>query len=700
MFEPKNPRKMSKKEEKSDQTMSKKEDKAEPPPAWQVAEEDKDKALKYWKGRRSSSKTEVSKKVNQIKTLLATGPLNDGRKRTLERYMQTAREHKEKAKTATEEIIQLLDDEEMVQEAMDYLIEIEIQVEEILEKGDNAMSEPSAVPTGATQKKRASGWVEEEESEESEEDDNMSGISQARDRNYFLLMSLNYDITKEVPKFDGTKIEEFESWLSQWEAAELKMNSMEKTESEKLLALKRCLQGRALEYIKNVKEGKDANFEGAKKMLVDYYLDKHTTGKVMVDRLLDIPPMTRDADSIETGFFELRSVWESLQGLNLTGSQGQTLLFCAIAETKMTPAIRKAWAKRMEDKIDSMHPIGHTATEDDLFAVLNREIKLQRSISKTKKKEEKKEEKNQDRKEKRSTLHGSFATTKKEDKGCLICKETGHKVADCNKMKQIKTGQERRKFLKEKKIHLCWNCLKGQHRSPDCTREAQCKVAKCGQKHHTLLHQERKMVASTTSAPSQNDRENQKKEEKEEAASGTSVVAAALAEPSGTRPILQTCKAWIVSPGGEKVLATVFLDCGSELSLVRRDIARKIGLNGPKHHLQLQAVGGQKVPDSYERKVTFRLESVRGDYISSEIKAVTKETLTDRIRAVTVNPAEFSHLKDLEFTEEYPRKAVRVDVLIGTDYYEDLMDEDIIRGGPGEPTAKATKLGLILCGKA
>jgi len=511
-------------------------------------------------------------------------------------------------------------------------------------------------------------------------------------------MSMNYDITKEVPKFDGTKIEEFEAWLSRWEAAEEKLNRMEKSEGEKLLALKRCLKGRAFDYIKNVREGKDANFEGAKRMLVEYYLDKQTSGKVMVDRLLELPAMTRESDSIESGFFELRGVWESLQGLNLTGSQGRTLLFCAIAETKMNPSLKKAWAKKMEQKADPTHPIGHAATEDDLFSVMSREIKLQRSLEKSisQEKGDSKREEKRDKDRSKGTIQGSFPVARRmpvQSHDCLICKKNGHGSPDCFRITNLRSGQERVKFLDNQKINLCRNCLKGRHPTSSCRQDSACQ--KCGSRHHTLLHYEKSRVATA----SVNKPLPQKQPEKT-ADTNEETVAAAIVQPAGITPILQSCMAWVLSPSGEKALARIFFDSGSEITLIRRELTQKLGLDGPCHKLRLTGVGGISLQTTSEKRVKFRLESLAGDYTSHPIEAVTKEKLTEKLREIKVDLTKFPHLHDIHLADELPRSQAEVDVLIGIDQYSQLVTGPSVTGEPNEPVAVKTKLGFVLSGTA
>jgi hypothetical protein len=78
-------------------------------------------------------------------------------------------------------------------------------------------------------------------------------------------------------------------------------------------------------------------------------------------------------------------------------------------------------------------------------------------------------------------------------------------------------------------------------------------------------------------------------------------------------------------------MVRIFLDSGSEVSLIRRDLTSRMGLSGPSHQLSLTGVGGIILPTTQERLITFRLRSLKGDFQSSPICVITKEMLTDKI---------------------------------------------------------------------
>jgi hypothetical protein len=666
-----------------------------PPPAWQLGEEDQKLAIKYWKSQTTSAKREITRRSNQVKTLRKQrkkSRISFADLQKLTRWGADLRHQLERGRNAAEELFVLCDGDAEFKKIDADLGEIQKNADEALDSIDELMSGPSGDASAPIPKVVEGTGVEDDD----EDAISVTSVMSGNGNQYLQMMSVHYDITKEVTKFDGEHIEEFENWLTQWSEAEKKLTRMEKTPAEKLLALKRCLKGRALEYIRHVRDGEHANFEGAKQMLIEYYLDKNVTGKVLVDQLLALEPMGKEVSSIENVLFKLRTNWESIQGLSLTGDQGQTLLFCCIAETKMSPFMRNAWAKKVEQLADPTHPIGHTATEKDLFELLSSTIKRQRRTatnpSKGEKREEKKEEKKENRQ--RQTIQGSFSAQQpqrtQEGQKCPVCEKSGHAAPECRTLINLKSPQERQKFLEEKRVGVCYNCLKGKHVVKDCKKPSQCGIGGCSKKHHSLLHfgkQARQTYAAAAT----------KTEPKEE---GKPMVAAATASPIAKTPILQTCRAWVKGPGGTRQLARIFLDSGSEVTLMRRDLASQLGLEGPSHTLSLVGVGGVPIPSTKEKIVTFRLQSLKGDYQSGDMKALTKESLTEKIREVKVDTSKFDHLRGLEFADEIPRKATEVDVLIGVDYYGALVTGGVIQGKPDEPVALQTKLGFILSGAA
>jgi hypothetical protein len=417
--------------------------------------------------------------------------------------------------------------------------------------------------------------------------------------------------------------------------------------------------------------------------------------------------MARDAQSMEDTLNVFEQAEQALQGLRLSEAEAGRLVFAVICESKLNNSTLVEWTKQKEKKKSDASPTGHTATLGDMKEVIrlqigNAEIYDRNKESSSKK--EKKDEKPKDKDRKPGTLPGSFSTQKQsEESKCLICQKSGHKAADCFKLTKLKSGQDRVKFLDDQRINICRNCLKGAHNSGACRQANGCQ--RCSKRHHTLLHYEGRAVATNFNArrPEQEpprQEQPQRQEPPRDLGSTGPAVNTVSADKGQLTPILQSCVAWALGPGDTKAIARIFFDSGSELTMIRRDLAEKLGLDGPCYSLHLRGVGGVQLPSTQEKRVQFRLRSLTGDYESHPIEGVTRQKLVDRLREVNLDLSRFPHLQGLNLAEELPRGRVGVDILIGIADYSKLVTGPVLAGEPGQPVAMGTKLGFVLGGTA
>ena len=177
-------------------------------------------------------------------------------------------------------------------------------------------------------------------------------------------------------------------------------------------------------------------------------------------------------------------------------------------------------------------------------------------------------------------------------------------------------------------------------------------------------------------------------------------VQAAKSPKQDLKAILQSCQAWLVAPGGERFNATVFLDSGSELTLIRRGLDQEASLQGKTISFSMAVAGGGITEESLEKEVTFQLMSLDKKYVTQKMCATTSKQITRDLRPVEVDTSKYEHLKGIQFTEDYPRGERQVDVLVGVQYYSSLLKGEVVKGLPTEPMAINTKLGYILSGSA
>jgi len=441
-----------------------------------------------------------------------------------------------------------------------------------------------------------------------------------------VIIGRNFNIQKEIPKFfSGEKDNRqyYRTWRMKWDEAAKEMTALGYSKAKQLCELKMVVEGEALRWIEGLPEDGE-NLDSALHLLDEHY-------KSNIRDVLDI----------------LKDLYKATE----------------------------------------MVPTKESLTHGLQVVLLARQALAQENV---KKKEDKKPGQN-------PSIPGGFSGQRKDQKPhkdgnnsqnkkfCAGCNEAGHWLVHCNHFtKTLKTGKERREFLKGK--NACRNCLRSNHKTSECKIPSQCKCGVAG--HHRLLHEDRepKGAAST---------------QKEDPSSDETKLSYAIrTKGKDGNPILQSCLAHLLGEKGEKFVARVFLDPGSEVTLIRRDFAQIAGLKGKDVTLQLAVAGGGVTEQTKEMEVAFQLQSMDLRYVTPKMVATTTKTITKDLRAVDVSTDKFEHLKNIKFTEHFPRREVQVDILIGINHYTALITGEVIKGKPDEPVALATKLGYVLAGSA
>ncbi len=253
----------------------------------------------------------------------------------------------------------------------------------------------------------------------------------------------------------------------------------------------------------------------------------------------------------------------------------------------------------------------------------------------------------------------------------------------CFNLTKLNNPNKRCKFLSEKKINKCRNCMRGAHMMADCRQGPNCTL--CHQRNHMLLH---------TNSPVVVNKASQERRPLESALMPNQMAAASI-NTQNSHPILQSWLAWLLSHSGETLQVRVFLDSGCEKSGIWRDVAHWLGLDGPTEDLCLVGIGGKALPPTKEKMVKFRLRSRDGKYTTQQMNACTTEKITNPLRMVDVDPKNFWHLNDLPFADEYPWGEAQVDILIVVNVYDILLCRDVVHRKLQEPVALQTKLGYV-----
>ena len=112
----------------------------------------------------------------------------------------------------------------------------------------------------------------------------------------------------------------------------------------------------------------------------------------------------------------------------------------------------------------------------------------------------------------------------------------------------------------------------------------------------------------------------------------------------------------------------------------------------------MSGFGGKQDKACLRKRISCTLAPVDRPRCSREFEALTTAEICHPADAVEVNPANWVHLKDVNFPEEFPREQKPIDVLIGLDFYYSFVTRDIVKADLSEPVAVRTTLGWVLCG--
>jgi hypothetical protein len=511
----------------------------------------------------------------------------------------------------------------------------------------------------------------------------------------YSVIGLNFDVRKSIKdKFSGGDSYEYSAFRLIWDSISEKLTEMKYTDAQKLAELKKCLEKEALAKIHKLPL-EDAHYQKALEILDINYRNNIRIAELAISDMLNTPKMVNTAASAEKVQDAILQMEQTLMGLKLTEAEQGNLMKIVLWESKLNPTVARQWIQLKNKKKNLASPLGHDATKEDLLNLIIEYRQTQEYMEKTKSEENKhnpsqNQQQNKQAKKgdnKNQTIVKSFGVQKSEQKGktdktCAICKKPGHIGPNCFEITKIQSPEERNKFIKNLGHGICRQCLLGNHMTQKCHQPI---CSKCDKKgHHTLLHEDRSSkVHHTQDGPS----------------TSSAQVSSAMTNQN-KKPILETCISWVVPNSKEKYSGRIFFDNGSERTFITQDFAKELGLDGPTTDLQMSLAGGHMPPPTKEKLVKFQLQSLDGSYISPKIEAITTKEITKDLRAINIDPKDYPHLAGIAFTETYPRKEVKVDILIGNTDYATLRKGEIIRGQLDEPIAVATKLGYILSGSA
>ncbi|XP_066581782.1 uncharacterized protein [Prorops nasuta] len=210
--------------------------------------------------------------------------------------------------------------------------------------------------------------------------------------------------------------------------------------------------------------------------------------------------------------------------------------------------------------------------------------------------------------------------------------------------------------------------------------------------HHTLLHFEKQSNPSPqrnlsqSSAPTSLLTIDQ---------SSTSVVAHVSAMDKRT-VLLATFLAQAKAPNGRQIIIRGLDDPGSETFFITENLAQLLRVTRHKVNATIYGVTGGAV-HSVSSEAELILQSVKPDEASLKVTALILPKITN-YRPRSYSPLEFPQLGSLDLADEYASAKNLLDILIGADYYPQLVLNQTIHSSNHTLIAQATLFGWVVSG--
>lgn len=309
-------------------------------------------------------------------------------------------------------------------------------------------------------------------------------------------------------------------------------------------------------------------------------------------------------------------------------------------------------------------------------------------------------------------------TTFKFAPKCHFCSEPRHSVFQCVKFQRMSIPERIEAANRNK---LCRNCLYPGHFARTCEKVA---CRQCHQKHHTLLHTEqpRSSVPPTQSRPPTVNQQSRQPQSKPPTPNQqTRTANTANTQDSHTQPatehattsqthvalpitptqniILSTALVSIQDRYGKSVPARALLDSCSQHCLMTKNFASKLKLDETPVYLSIQGIGSSQAVST---RLVTAVVGPRSPNISSfaeEMSFHVLPKLTVSLPTVSINTAAWNLpnsmlLADPNFFEMGP-----IDVIIGAEFYMELLKEERRRATDDGPTLQDTVFGWIVSGR-
>ncbi|XP_055584707.1 uncharacterized protein LOC129737573 [Uranotaenia lowii] len=258
----------------------------------------------------------------------------------------------------------------------------------------------------------------------------------------------------------------------------------------------------------------------------------------------------------------------------------------------------------------------------------------------------------------------------RQRKPCPICGGIDHRVRNCSKFQELNLDSRKRAV---RQWNLCEMCL-NEHGNWKCKSRIRCNIEGCRVQHHPLLH-----------VPAQ-----AKKGE------ATVVKSVCNSHNEFRKAFFFRIVPLTLHNGNRTVDTFGFYDEGSSLTIMESSLARRLGIEGKRHPLELQWTSGVTRNEDSSKLIKCMISKL-GDPKQHSFTAhtVSKLELPKQTLCYDELANRYEHLKDIPISSI---NDAQPEVLIGLDNIDILTPIESRQGQPGEPVAVRSLLGWAIYG--
>lgn len=477
-----------------------------------------------------------------------------------------------------------------------------------------------------------------------------------------------------LPTFDGS----YEKWYSFKSMFTTVMDRYQQEDPAlKLYHLRNCLVGQAAGIIdQDLVNNND--YDAAWMVLKQRFEDKRIIIDKHVENLFNLPKVGQEnAANIRKMIDTCTKNVEALKNLDLpVAGLGEQMLVNLIA-AKMDKKLRVAWEARQKKEVLPTY----VATLD----FLQEQCRIYEKI-------DTKPTMESVRTKAMAKGHTLVSTSElKSEHKCPVCK-AHHELWKCEAFKNKSVSD---KYDVLKKFGSCFNCLTKGHRTGACSSSNSCR--ECGKRHHTLLHVDGSSNKAPTPKPAEDSTTAVVKPDETTNVNKRAETMALCASVSGTRKqtLLSTAVVLVHGLCNTPYPCRVLLDSASQMNFVTERFANLLSLKSEPADFTVSGLNGNNT--RIRRMLRTTIGSRHGSYTIDMDLLVTPRITGDLpVKSFDVSNWPISSEQKLADPTFYKRG--RVDMLIGAEYFWDLLENDRINLGPNLPALMNTKFGWIAGG--